>query len=181
MRKVGVLVLLLVSVGMAGLAFHQYETSGREVVRFPIAGAGEGAAPPVMLSRAQSPVRVILSVRYRVDLVADQNEAYGYQVSVKGPAGRTVLSGDGRNVVSREDRGSGFVTDRQNHVIGTFPVETEGAYLAEWSLSPRSGQVLEARLMVRENVAPISISKLTVAAICFVLAGLMLFAGRKRA
>ncbi|WP_169543156.1 hypothetical protein [Sneathiella aquimaris] len=174
MSKVLVLLLFVGSIGLAGWEFHDYSNSGEEISVHPLQG-NSGEVGGLRLTSVMSPVRVLVTVDYEINIQDETNNAYEYVVEVLDPLGRKVGNADGSHVVKREDQGPNYEASRMTHIADTFDVITDGLYQANWSLKQKKANIRGASLKFRRNVRSLNWSVMALAGGCFLLGWVVVF------
>jgi len=178
MYKILVLFLFLVSVVSFGWGMHNYAASGDEIVSKPLTGTeGEELLPS--LTKDMSPVRVFLQVSSEINIQDETNEAYRYEIDILDPLGRHVAGDKRTQTEKKEDQGSGFEKNKDNHVIDTFPVEESGQYRMAWKVIPKRAEITSIAYSLRRNVEGVNIPLMVFAGACFILGWIVLFFGRR--
>ncbi len=179
MKKYLALVLFIGSMGLAGWTFHEYSSSGEAVLTLELKEK-EGALYDLKLDPAMSPARAFLSVDYEIYIQDVSNDAYSFEVSLKGPAGQILFSETHHHSVKKDDRGSPRETSEMNHILATFDVPASGLYELNWSVQPRKATVQGIAFKVRRNVAALNSHMLMLAGGCFLLGVLVIASSLKR-
>ncbi len=179
MKKYLALVLFMGSVGLAGWTFHDYASSGEAVLDRPLIGK-EGTLSDVRLDPTMSPARAFLAVDYEIYIQDVTNDAYSFDVSLKGDAGQVLFSKTGYHSVKKDDRGSPRETSEMNHILASFDVPASGLYELHWSVRPQKAKIRGVSFKVRRNVAALNTPMLFLAGGCFVLGILMITSSLKR-
>lgn len=179
MRKILIGLFFGVAVLLVAWELQRYASSGTEFTSIPLSGTEEDTAF-VNLREDMSPVRVILSVDYEIELQQGTNPAYGYRVEVLSLPAEPLISSDQIHIEQHADQGSGFEIKTESHVIGTFTVPANGSYEIRWELAPKKAVISGARLAFRQQVSPLNIFILIAAGLCFVFGVGTLLLGRKK-
>ncbi|MCG8494343.1 MAG: hypothetical protein MI743_22230 [Sneathiellales bacterium] len=178
MKKFLSLLLFLGGIALAGWEFHGYATSGDEIENKNLSGA-EGQMQTVHLSSEMSPVRLILSVDYKIYLRDQINDAYRYDVRLISPSGVTVVQEKNTHSVKKEDRGNGYDTGDLNHILGAFQVREEGVYTLNWLVRKQQAEIRKIGFSLRNNVRALHWPTMALAGGIFLLGLITVFAGRK--
>lgn len=178
MKKFLSLLLFLGGMALAGWEFHGYATSGEEIESKKLAGT-TGQVRTVKLSFEMSPVRLILSVDYKIFLRDQINKAYRYEAELVAPSGMAVLQASNTHSVKKEDRGNGYDNGDLNHILGTFEVQEEGVYTLNWLVKKQQADIRNIGFSLRSNVRSLHWPTMALAGGIFLLGFVVVIATRK--
>ncbi|MBL4740336.1 MAG: hypothetical protein JKY12_05040 [Sneathiella sp.] len=179
MQKFLFIVCFVGSLGLFGWTLNDYATSGGQLFTAPLSHK-YGSLPPVYLDPSMSPMRLLLKVRYEVDLRDLTNQTYVFDVVVKDPAGDIVLSARGAPSEKKSDKGEVTQRNTQNHVLGSFDVLEDGAFLIDWKVEARRAKIKQMTIELRRNVSDLNILNLVIAGALFSFGVILIFLRRFR-
>jgi|GEM_PF-2126106 len=177
MQKLLFIVFFVGSLGLFGWTLNDYATSGEQVFNAPLT-THAGALQPVQLDPSMSPMRLLLKVQYEVVLRDLTNHTYVFDIEVKNPAGDIILSEQGNPSEKKSDKGSVTQRNTQNHVIGSFDVLEDGAFLIDWKIEAKRATIKQMSIELRRNVSDLNILNLAIAGVLFVFGVIVIFLRR---
>lgn len=179
MTKAGGIFLLLCGLVLAAWQFHQYGSSGDELIRVTLDEL-VGSSAPVTIEPAKNPLRIVLTGSYEIQLDRQQREAFSYSVRLVGPGSETVFETVGTHYPQLEPEAPIVARESAHIVLGSFEVEAAGGYLLDWRIAAKDATVGKATLIIRSNVSEVSYFYAALAAIAFFLGlALAVFARRR--
>lgn len=169
MRKFPPFIIFIAAFGLFGWAGYDYAESGEETGVINIADE-TGSSDAITLNPSMSPIRMSLKVVYGIDLLEANNQAFEYDIILRGPDGVALFDVTGAQRDKREDNTPEFDTKSSLVVLATLDIPMAGSYIFDWKISPQKAKITAQSILLRRNVRPVQWPLVFLGAVSLILA-----------